>query len=312
LQIKIPIGFVRKFLYKLYYKRCSNRWFDLKYQHLLIRSINYYYEFICKLTSSAALPLTEVTPRYLVSLTTFPARIEKVWLTIESILQQKHKPGAIILWLYKGEFNGKSSLPKKLLDLEKRGLQIRFCEENLMPHKKYFYAMKEFSDATVITIDDDIIYPTDLLSKLIDVNKKYPDAICCSIARHINNGRTVMIPYDHWNDITNTTLPRNDLLAIGAGGTLFPPGSLNNELFNLVVLKERALKADDLWLKTMSLLNKTKIVCIAGAYHRFPVPVIQKNNQRLMDGNILQGQNDKVINELMQYYHIPVSAFETQ
>lgn len=303
---------VLKFLYTLYYKRWANKWVDLKYQHLLIRLINFYYEFIYKATNSVALPLTETPPRYLVSLTTFPARIEKVCLTIESILQQKYPPDAIILWLYKGEFNGKSLLPQRLLNLEKRGLQIRFCEENLMPHKKYFYAMMEYPGTTVITVDDDIIYPPDMLSNLIETSNKYPDAICCSIARHINNGRTIMIPYDHWNDIMDTTQPRYDLLAIGAGGTLFPPGSLNSELFNLIILKERALKADDLWLKIMSLLNKTKIVCLAGAYARFPVPVMQKNNQRLMDANVGLGQNDKVINELMQYYHIPVSAFEPQ
>jgi hypothetical protein len=303
---------VLKFLYTLYYKRWSNKWVDLKYQHLLIRLINYYYEYIYKPASSAALPLTAVSPRYLVSLTTFPARIEKVCLTIESILQQKHPPDAIVLWLYKGEFNGKSLLPRKLLNLEKRGLQIRFCEDNLMPHKKYFYTMKEYPGATVVTVDDDIIYPPDVLSNLIRASNKYPDAICCSIARHINNGRTIMIPYDHWNDITGTTQPRYDLLAIGAGGTLFPPGSLSNELFNLPVLKDVALKADDLWLKTMSLLSKTKVVCIAGAYPRFPVPVIQKNNQRLMDTNVGLGQNDTVINELMQHYRIPVAAFEPQ
>ena len=312
MQIKILTELVLKFLYKLYYKRWSNRWFDLKYQHVLIRSINYYYEFISNLTSSATLPPTEVTPRCLVSLTTFPARIEKVWLTIESILQQKHKPDAIILWLYQGEFNGKSSLPKKLLNLEKMGLQIRFCEDNLMPHKKYFYTMQEFPNACVITVDDDMIYPSDLLGNLIEAHKKFPSVICCSVARKINNGHAAMIPYNHWNDITETTNPGYNLLAIGAGGTLFPAGSLNKELFNVDVLKKLALRADDLWLKTMSLLNNTKIVCIAGTYSRFPVPVIQKNNQRLMDGNIGQGQNDNVLNELLQYYHIPVSAFESQ
>ena len=305
-------NYLPNIFYRIYFKKFNIQWIDVKYNHFCIKMINklfpLFYGFSKPALSSQAVGKSQC----IVSLTTFPARIEKVWLTIESILRQKHKPDAIILWLYKGEFDGKSSLPQNLLNLQKRGLQIRFCEDDLMPHKKYFYTMQEFPNACVITVDDDMIYPSDLLGNLIEAHKKFPSVICCSVARKINNGHAAMIPYNHWNDITETTNPGYNLLAIGAGGTLFPADSLNKELFNVKVLKKLALGADDLWLKTMSLLNNTKIVCIAGAYTRFPVPVIQKNNQRLMDGNIGQGQNDNVLNELLQYYHIPVSAFESQ
>ena len=298
--------------YWIYFKRFNTQWIDVKYNHFCIKMINklfpLFYQFSKPALSSKAIDKSQC----IVSLTTFPARIEKVWLTIESILRQKNKPDAIILWLYEGEFNGKSSLPTTLLNLEKRGLQIRFCDENLLPHKKYFFALKEFPAATIITIDDDMIYPSDLLANLFEAHNQFPKAICCAISREIKFFNGVLLPYQHWNYIMDNTSPSYKFLIMGGGGALFPPHALGKEVFNVDRLRELALRADDLWLKTMSLLNKTKIACISGQYSRFPVPIIQKNKLRLMDENIGQGQNDKIINELMDYYKIPISIFDSK
>src|SRR5690554_1296956 len=51
----------------------------------------------------------------IVSLTSFPTRIDKVWLAIETILRQSHKPTQIILWLSKEQFSSVDDLPKQLL-----------------------------------------------------------------------------------------------------------------------------------------------------------------------------------------------------
>ena len=44
---------------------------------------------------------------YIVSLTSFPARMEDIWITIETILRQSFKPDKIILWLGQDKFPGK-------------------------------------------------------------------------------------------------------------------------------------------------------------------------------------------------------------
>ena len=96
--------------------------------------------------------------KLIVSLTSFPARIELVWMTIASLMNQTMKPKKIILWLSEEQFQTEESIPQTLLALRKRGLEIRFCED-IKPHKKYFHTMQEYPDDIVVTVDDDIFYP---------------------------------------------------------------------------------------------------------------------------------------------------------
>ena len=74
------------------------------------------------------------------SLTSFPDRIEKTYLAIKSIMLQNFKPDEIILWLSDVQFK-EIEIPQSLRELEKKGLQIRFCED-LRGHKKYFELIK--------------------------------------------------------------------------------------------------------------------------------------------------------------------------
>lgn len=306
-----------KFLYSIFVYSPKNNTIKGWYKKIVIRLINILLNRWFLITPSHKKDSYLVKKNYedelfIVSLTTFPARIEKVWIAIESMLRQRQKPNKIILWLYKGEFNGKESLPKRLLRQEKRGLEIRFCEENLMPHKKYFYTMLEFPEANVITIDDDIIYPPDLLEKLIAQHAKYANTICCTTARKITTENGKLSAYKEWKYINLNKEPSKDLLPIGVGGVLYPPNTLHQELMNKSSLKKIALRADDLWLKTMSLLNNTKVTAIAGEYSHFFIPIRIKHDKRLMDENIGEGRNDKIFNELLKHYQIPVSIFETE
>ena len=90
-----------------------------------------------KMQSKRGYKETKNKPRIIISLTSFPKRIDIVWITIESILRQSQKPDEIILWLAEEQFQGIDSLPKSLLELMERGLTIRFCDD-LRSHKKYY------------------------------------------------------------------------------------------------------------------------------------------------------------------------------
>ena len=79
-------------------------------------------------------------PRIIVSMTSFPARISRVWLAIESIFRQKVKPDKILLCLTKSQISDISVLPKELQEMRDRGLEIIFCEEEIRSHN----AMCEF------------------------------------------------------------------------------------------------------------------------------------------------------------------------
>ena len=110
----------------------------------------------------------------IVSLSSFPKRINNVWITIETIMEQTKQPKKIILWLAEDLFpNKEADLPKNLLKLKKYGLEIQFCED-LWPHKKYFFSMKKYPDDIIVTVDDDVLYPDNMLEQLWKIHQKYP------------------------------------------------------------------------------------------------------------------------------------------
>jgi hypothetical protein len=241
----------------------------------------------------------------LVSLTSFPARIDMVWKTIFSILMQDRRPDKIILWLYKGEFNGVESLPKKLKILQNYGLQIEFCEFNLKPHKKYYYALKAFPDMHLVTIDDDTLYPSDFISNIIEAKRQYPNCIISAVCRQIKMGTDGSpLPYKEWNYVKGDFGPSASLLPIGVGGPMYFPGCFAKEVTNMEALLNIAPTTDDLWLRAMSLKQGIKVYCNANKYARFFVPIPHRKATRLTDLNVKSGVNDQVIGLLRNEYKV--------
>lgn len=238
--------------------------------------------------------------RIIVSLTSFPARIDKVWLVIESMLRQVLKPDMIILWLSKEQFLSFDALPENLLKLQKRGLQIRFCNDDLKAHKKYYYSMQEFPDDIVITIDDDTIYHTNLVKYLVELYAKYPATICCCRAWKINSLNGDMLSYNKWSLINKEGLPSFDIFSTGLGGVLYPPHSLYKDVFNVDLFKELCFYADDVWLNVMAHLEGTKYAKTEYSSHFLPIKF--KNRTRLRDMNITESANDIQINNLRDHY----------
>lgn len=242
----------------------------------------------------------EFDKRIIISLTTFPARINRVWLVIESILRQQVKPDMILLWLSKEQFSSLDVLPYHLLKLQERGLEIRFCDTNLRAHTKYFYTMLEFPDDVVITVDDDIIYNTCLIKHLIELYKKYPLTICCCRGWKITVTNNDIEKYKGWKIINDERLPSFDIFPTGVGGVLYPPHSLYKDTFNLDLIKELCFYADDVWLNAMSHLQGTK--CAKTSYSSHYLPIKFKNKTRLRDVNVSGSANDVQINNVREYY----------
>ena len=93
----------------------------------------------------------------IVSMTSFPARIEYVYLSLSQLFNQTLPPDKIELWLAEPQFPS-HELPENLRPLIDLGLEVKFCPEDIKGHKKYFYAMKSHPDSLVTTFDDDLIY----------------------------------------------------------------------------------------------------------------------------------------------------------
>ncbi|MBR4227264.1 MAG: glycosyltransferase [Candidatus Methanomethylophilaceae archaeon] len=199
------------------------------------------------------------------SLTSFPARISTVHLTIQSILDQTVRPDRTVLWLAEEQFPGKESdLPAELLSLMDKGLEIRFCED-LKPHKKYFFAMQEAPDAIVITLDDDVEYMEDTVELLLKSYTMFPHAVSAMRVHRVSSTEKGLSPYGSWdyNDDTFYRNPSMAAMATGVGGVLYPPESIPKEAFDADAIKESCLMADDLWLKVNEVRNNVPTVLAA-------------------------------------------------
>jgi hypothetical protein len=243
---------------------------------------------------------TKLNNGLIVSFTSFPARIKNVHLVVESILRQTVLPDRIILWLSKDQFPTIDSLPKKLLEQRKRGLEINLCEGDLRSYKKFYYTVRDYPDADFIIIDDDSFYPSDTIETLKKYNQRYPHTVCFNKGRQVNIHGNMINNYKSWQLIENETEPRFDIMATGVGGVYYPANILNQHVLNEKVFMKICKYADDIWLYAMTLLNDTKLVK-TNNNKRF-VRVEHKNNSTLASLNVGEGLNDAQIKDVRDYF----------
>lgn len=268
---------------------------------IFVRLVAPLYFTITSKNTKYSIPLcSKKQGRVIVSLTSFPARINQVWLVIETILRQTQKPDKIILWLSKEQFNGLHSLPANLLRLQKRGLEIRMCNDDLRSHKKYYYALTEFPHDTIITVDDDIFYNSTILEYLLNMSKLFPFAICANRALRIKYQGRNIAPYISWESIIKEQEPNLETFPIGIGGVLYPPKSMHQDVFRLDILKEKCFMADDIWLNIMGRLNGS--LSAKTDYHPVFLPIMNINNKTLSSINNAEGQNDAQLINVINYY----------
>ena len=242
----------------------------------------------------AQMPVLPGHPGVVVSLTSFPARIGQLHLTLKSLLWQTWLPERIVVWLSKEEFpRQKDELPGELLAMEANGVEFRFVPGNLRSHKKYYYAFREYPDQTVITVDDDLIYPRRTLERLLLLSYRHPGAICANIIRQIVTDKGSFVPYKRWEKPIE--MPENCSLrnvGIGCGGICYPPRWYGDELFDAQLIASCCPAADDLWLKANQLKHG---VSVAGGGTFFPRPIelpgtVRSSLQRANNGR--QSLND--------------------
>lgn len=234
-----------------------------------------------------------------VSLTSYPARIETVHKTIASLLTQSVEPDKIELWLAVEQFPlREAELPPSLLALVGERFSIRWCDD-LRSHKKYYYAMVLHPNSLIITVDDDLIYQNDTVEVLMNAHRRFPQAICARRAREIrfyDDG--TIAPYRHWPLVSVVGEPRMDLLATGVGGVLYPPHAMDGHLFDKELMMRACADSDDLWLKAMQLLRGTPTVLSDTGFDPLHIPGTQETSLFIMDE--AANRNDADVKKIQQ------------
>lgn len=192
-----------------------------------------------------------------VSLTTYGARLNEVYLAIESIMQGTWKPNKIILWLQ--EDLADIQLPTLLTNQVKRGLEIGYCKD-IRSYKKLIPSLQKYPDDAIITIDDDVIYREDFVENLVKTHINNRDFICANYIERVTKDNGRVQPYKKWPTLKIVNEVSNLNMGIGVGGVLYPPHSLSNEVFNESVFTSICPFADDVWFYSMGVINGRKTI----------------------------------------------------
>ena len=247
-------------------------------------------------------PLSGKKDGVVVSLTSFPARIGNVWVALDSLFRQDRVPDRIVLVLTEEEFpGGLSDLPESVLRFIPCGVEIVFLPFNLRCHNKYWWPFAFCPDATVITVDDDSEYRKDTVSRLLDISKKYPWAVCCNIAAVIDPGN--FNTYSSWKKSSSPSAPGNLNVALGFAGVLYPPSVDRTPFLDRDLAMSLSSTADDLWLKAVELDREIPVA--RGDF--FPKPVTIKSSQAVSLRKVNKGtenRNDIQWKALDGHFHL--------
>lgn len=237
------------------------------------------------------------------SLTSYPQRIATVHLTIKSIMKQYLRPDYIWLVLSKKQFPKlENDLPKELLMLKNKGLIIKWVDDDIKPHKKYFYAMKEMSDAIIVTFDDDVIYDKDVLNILYESYLQNPQCVSCMRAHRLTMKKAKINKYQDWIREDNSLFGKASHFAVatGIGGVLYPPKAFGDEAFDVDFIKNNCINTDDLWLKVMEIKYNRPV--ILAARHR-PIKLIEGTQETaLYTQNVYNNENDRSMDRILNKY----------
>lgn len=236
----------------------------------------------------------------IVSLTSFPARIDNVWKTIYSLKCQTVKTKKIVLWLSSAQFKTIESVPNSLKEYQDDYFEIRLVDGDLRSHKKYYYVMREYPENTVITVDDDIIYHPQTIEYLITASSKNPKNIVANLTNRVLYRDGVITSYKEWSG-DNKEYSFKNLVQIGAGGVLYPPHCLDPMVLNESIFMELAPRADDLWLNTMARKAKTKVIQSASKILFMPISD-DLSGPKLNEDNVNGGGNDAQLNRIREYF----------
>lgn len=244
----------------------------------------------------------------IVSLTSYPARFSSIGLCLKSLLRQNRRPDRIIVWL--GSDTAESDVTPEMRRFEDLGVEYRIDpDHNYKSHKKYYYAMREFPDAIIVTADDDLIYPKNWLKTMIKAHRKYPDCVVCRRTHLIRKNGEEILPYNQWIDQCRSIhTPSFSLVGTSGSGKLYPPHALDERALDPDAFMRLCTNADDLWVKCMEVLAGKKAV-FAKNWKVDLRSTRHSQSESLASGNVGRGENDLFLKQTMDAYGIEPEDF---
>ncbi|AEG49669.1 glycosyltransferase [Sphingobium chlorophenolicum L-1] len=238
----------------------------------------------------------------IVTLTSYPARFPTLALTLRSLLDQTVQVDKTLLWIAHADM---SLLPEDVIKLQEYGLEIRECAD-IRSYKKLIPSLKMFSNAYLITADDDVYYDKDWLKSFVDcVNTEKRNVISFRSHMAFLDADGFFMPYEQWHYETAATAdegPRAVIFPTGVGGILYPPNSFGDEVFDEESFMSICPHGDDIWFFWMAKRHGKTHSNIGLKFEQIPWPRTQ--DTALWNENMLNGRNDAQIKGMEARYGV--------
>lgn len=232
-----------------------------------------------------------------VSLTTFPARLPACVQTIRTVLRQSHKPCKLIVVLSDEQF---SSPPEEFDEFVGSGLEVIMDRGDIGSYKKLIPTWEKYPNQTIVTADDDVLYPEWWLRDLVEEHRCDPGAILGHRGTRMVSTATGLRPYRDW-PMANSTTSSSETFLTGMGGVLYPPNSLGSTVMDRELAVTLCPGADDIWFKVCALLARSSVRKISDGASEFYVDRLAQSTA-LHRVNVSTGKNDVYLDEALTYF----------
>jgi hypothetical protein len=234
-------------------------------------------------------------------MTTHGDRFRRVHLVIALIALGKMRPHRLILWLDNPAHH--DALTRPLSKLQQRGLEIYLCE-NFGPHTKYWPYVSGLDDTVendLVTADDDVVYPSWWLERLVTAARANRSVISAHRAHRISLRGDALAPYLEWLPVTSTE-PSHLNFATGVSGVLYPPRFQALLRKEGEAFKQRSASADDVWINAVAAKHGWRVRQVDQRSRLFP-NLWGSQSTNLFRQNVLNLGNDA---QLAACYTAPI------
>lgn len=236
----------------------------------------------------------------IVSLTSYPPRFNTLPLTLKCLLTQTIIPDRLILWI---AHQDKELLTIDILSLQKRGLEILYCDD-LKSYKKIIPTLQLAPDAFIVTTDDDVYYWPTWLEELTSAYKNNSEVLCHR-AHKIRLGEDGLpLAYNNWdaNIKAGDSSPLN--FPTGVGGVMYPPFIFHTDVQKREMYEKYCERGDDIWLYWMVRLNGGSARKVGIGREFLLWPDTQQNALWIENGS--GGGNDRQIHSMISKFGFPL------
>lgn len=216
-------------------------------------------------------------PKVIISLTSHTKERMKnlPYFLYHSIIKHNFDYVKIVLTLAQEDV--KNITPELQLLIDNEIIELIVAEKDLKCNLKYFYCMKKYRDLPIITIDDDSVYPSQMIPDLLMQHEKYPDVVIGRSGVLIDKNQTYIKckcvnlgvnRISYWSNLADKFFDNMNLE--GYGGILYPPNILEIS-DDLIPELDEFYRADDIYLYILEKRKNIKRIVPKYDYNKLDI-----------------------------------------